>query len=71
MLIVRTGRLWPRDKFEFFKSNPALWNDLKDGKQIEVPDDLFESFKGVKKVDGAVEMKPHRMRKDKDVKESE
>lgn len=52
MLIKRKkdARIYPRDKFQFFRENPKLWNELKDGKTVEIPDDLFSELRGVEKV---------------------
>jgi hypothetical protein len=50
MTIQMVGRLWPRDKFPFFKDNPKLWNELKDGKEIEIPNELFGQLRGVQEV---------------------
>lgn len=50
MKVKRVGRLWPRDKFEFFRNNHDLWTQLKEGEVIEVPDELFAELKGVEEV---------------------
>ena len=64
MKIIRTGNIWPRDKFAFFAENRDLWVKLKTFEVIEIPDELFEHLEGV------AEVKERRGRKSKSIEEN-
>lgn len=69
MKIQMTGRMWPRDKFEFFNKNRQKFEDLKEGKVVEIPDELFPFLKGVAKVEDSAPKTETRGRKKKDTVE--
>lgn len=51
MKIQMTGEMWPRDKFEFFTKNRDVWNALRNGEVVEIPDEIFPFMKGVVEVE--------------------
>ena len=57
------------DKFEFFNKNRDLWEDLKEGRVVEIPDELFPFLKGVAKVEDSAPKSETRGRKKKEVVE--
>jgi len=49
---VEGMRLLPRDSVPFLRENQKLWEDLRAGKVIDIPDDVFVQLVGVKEVSG-------------------
>ena len=49
--IRRVGRIQPMIAVEWYQANKAEWKKLKNGEEIEVPNDVFEGLKGVKEVE--------------------
>lgn len=49
--IRKVGRTQPRGSVDFYKENPALYNNLQHGETIEVPDEVFYILKGVKETE--------------------
>ena len=50
MLIRRIFRLKPRDSVKYFSDNPELWQKLKDGEEVEVPDEIVKDLVGIEEV---------------------
>ncbi len=51
MFVKCVGRLRPRDAVLFFEEHPDIWDNLKNGKEIEIPDEIFGSLAGVEQVE--------------------
>jgi len=48
VLIKRTDkRLAPRDAHLWFSKNPEIWGKLKEGVEIEIPENELETIKGI------------------------
>ena len=68
--IRRVGRIQPMIAVEWYQANKAQWKKLKNGEEIEVPNDVFEGLKGVKEVEVEVNFKKSKKSKPVDFLES-
>lgn len=50
MFVKRTGAMKPRDAVPYFREHPDLWLDLCNGKEVEIPDEVFGECTGIEKV---------------------
>ena len=60
---IKDERLYPRDKVDYFKKNPKIWEELKWGKTIEIPAEIFTELKSVEIVKDAISKKEDKINK--------
>lgn len=67
VIIRKVGRLDPRDSVEYYKNNPQVFRELKQGKNVEVPEEVALQLYGVEVVEIIEETEKKKSKRGKKV----
>ncbi len=67
--IKRIGRIDPGTRYEWFIKNYSVWQDLKQGKVVEVPNELAEVLSGIQILEDVKENSSRKIKKIEDINE--